>query len=639
MEETRFYFEEPKAQTDPEGDLSKSLVKRALWIIQQNLILDNEKSNSFGWSGQGLNISRTLSYDQIIKDYENAGSTKGQYGSHFVFSKRTYSVVQKIKERWMFPKFSVVFKRQVLGKDEEQEKIEEQILTRAVEFVLREGGLKTVWAGKGGVNFKAPLLGDAMIMIETTDDRSFPINFRMLSLDRIYITPEASSMRYASDRKNVKQLSYIVDYDYDSFMNDWGDTMKKEGVKPSDIVWGDIPSDLNNNQRLNQTNEQYSIEEGDRKGQICIYYDIEKKGEESYIVFAGSNAKIIKSRIGKDYRFFIKQGEKRVPYIPVSHIFCKEKVTGFWNMGYGHLVSEINQLDDFMKNQFIMGLLKSINPLDTIVVGENKALEAQYRIEQASLDRLQGQHGLVINELDGNGNPLIGNIQSLTSGDTSQAYERFQTVISEYDTIDLGVNTKDASTPASKTATAIETEEAAQQAAIQVLTEQNTGEIKFLIEVAIDFIRKFVSENDNTPLDTRDITMPMNLVDEALQGVDPEIAERMRPQLERQIREKSIRDFTLGEASRILKDKDMEVEVKIQSGSAFKPSSTRRLQNKQFLLNLVLGTKAHPIILREISEELGTPLRLADLQPVGAEQQGGQQMNQQQLNQTPEQMI
>jgi hypothetical protein len=92
----------------------------------------------------------------------------------------------------------------------------------------------------------------------------------------------------------------------------------------------------------------------------------------------------------------------------------------------------------------------------------------------------------------------------------------------------------------------------------------------------------------------------------------------------------TIKQFTLGNAAELLKDG--EIEVIIQTGTGFKPSSTRRIQQKQFLLQMLAGTKAQPQIMQEIAEELGTSLSLKELSMQAMPpEQGAQQLQQQNM--------
>jgi hypothetical protein len=253
-------------------------------------------------------------------------------------------------------------------------------------------------------------------------------------------------------------------------------------------------------------------------------------------------------------------------------------------------------------------------------------------IATAEKDSMQGRHGVILNQIDPNiNNPIIGRMEKLTAGDTGSAYDQCQQLI-DSDIVNIGFDQADVKTDPNKTATAIESEQIATQAGIQVLIDQNAPEFKFLIRVTLDFIKNFSNKKNSLPLDTGDLKIPKELVDETLRQSPPEIAEIIRPEVEKGLQSQFLKEFTLGSVVELLENYDVDVEV--QTGSNLKPVNIAKMRRLQAALPYMVGRKGETFVLKEYMDELGIVLTDEDLQPFGASEQQ-QQQEQQASGQAP----
>jgi hypothetical protein len=219
------------------------------------------------------------------------------------------------------------------------------------------------------------------------------------------------------------------------------------------------------------------------------------------VVFAGPACVVLKEETGDDYPF-VMDGK---PYIPILHFKFFPASEGYYNYGIGHMVFDLAVITAQMDNMAYNHAGDNIYPINFINSTSKNASKLFNDIMKAHESRAIGNKGYVVSE-----NPMGASgvtVESLQSAPITGEWERafmrleqqFKRMGFELDGPDLGTNPNEMSIMAYQENS---------DAPIKQVIEFNSSEFEMAVNITMDFIRKFIDDDDQTPLNsTVDIEM------------------------------------------------------------------------------------------------------------------------------------
>lgn len=362
----------------------------------------------------------------------------------------------------------------------------EDIVTMGIGTVLDRGGFMHMLRDKGGFFQTSSTYGDAFGMLAVDgDDKEAPIKFMTLANSAVYVDPFATVMRSACDGRAASKVVVIMSYPYAKFCEEFPEWEGK-------VSTGVIPrKETNQEKRIDRSCDQELEIHEDEEIEVAYGYDISNL---NYTIFAGSTCTILKECNGEkgenSYPFFLN-GE---PYIPVPHFMCRPSYEGFYNIGAGDLLYTIGELRQKLLN---MGAKHAIdNILPTEIVNLPKAEYGQFFMKLAMAEEMkaQGKRPYVPVEYDTTGGGAQVSTQTMA---TQNNIAELQIILAELDkeAQRLGFNLDEIDRGANVTASQIIAEEEGQNAFVKQAMEYNASETQFIIEVAMDLIKKIPKTN------------------------------------------------------------------------------------------------------------------------------------------------
>lgn len=368
--------------------------------------------------------------------------------------------------------------------------INERIVTDGVATVMEEGGYANCFRDKNGAAYKMLLFGDAFMQIGTNEQSSYPIQFRVGSLSDIYFDNYCVDIRDATGGLSATEGLVVYRYSMRQF-----DMLYPE--MKGKVVKGDIPRSYRYRKQLEKSWLQTFYDDEDEI-EVAHYYRLGTK--PTYTVFAGSACVIVSELTGKEYPFYMDKEnlDKPEAYIPIIHYKCFPSSEGFYNYGIGHALYDLAIVMRRMDNMAFNHAEDNIYPINMVNMprGEASTFFAKYIAAQEQ--RRAGGKGFIPMEYgpDGKQGVTLEPFQSLPiTQEWERAFTRLERQITrlgiQLDAVDRGEN---------YTATQILAEEENADQVIKQIMEFNASESKFAVEVTMDFIRKFISSKDKTPL-------------------------------------------------------------------------------------------------------------------------------------------
>lgn len=588
-------------------------------------------------NGEEIMALERNSWEQILDEHDDGLSTEGPVGARYMKSKESFNLTEKVRERMEPLRFSLEFVKDEEKRDELQQligtsakegnqeaaqkyleelktseelaRIQKAIVEAGVTYTMKKGGWFKVLESTDGAYDQVCKIGNSFILMEKGDGASEPIVFRTHPPDRVYIW-KGSAMRNAPNGKDVRRIVLVFDYDYDEYISEVVERMpvgkRKKAMIPEE-EWGDLPQPQSNRRSMEDTPQQDGQKQQDdnKMGQMAIFIDLDAK---TVLKSVGKKAREIDRLEGGDFPYYLMSVDERTEYVkllasedkkalneflktlkcyaPVIHLTAYPK-RGFYKGGVGHYASEIKQVDEVFKSKIISGSIKEIDPIDIIDVPEGKQLDVQAKVIDAERDNAEGYRAVVYNEMDDQGRKMLGTLQKLSGGSPDGGAITAISNVLEKDKIEMGINMRDVSTDASKTATAITEESNATAMIVKRINKRMSPEHQFAIEMTIQHLILYVDEDNSTVIPTSGVKVG-----------DPENGT-------------PISGVTLGDVVTILKKKG-EVLVNMDDQSGIIPSPLVEFNKINAAYPLVQGTLAGQKIAQKALQSLGWSLPISD---------------------------
>jgi len=523
----------------------------------------------------------------IIQELFEAGfNVKTLKGPRKLSSKKIQQVMAKYMNRIKPLDFVI----HITGATE----VKEKIVSGCVSQVMDMGGYIKTLRDKGGVFFNSGLFGDGLLQIGTDDtNANIPIIFNPISNSNIYVDSFGTSMRRGRGR-GVTEMCVVFSYDVKTAKRLFPDI-------DEDDLKGKLPRDSSVYKELERTYEETTKSNKD-VAEVGYYYNI---NDGSYVVFAGTKATLISKLTGDDYPFEM-DGQR---YIPVSQFLFDPSSEGFWNHGLGDMLYDLAIITRELMNMEVAHAEDSTYPIELVSVPHGEQAKFFNKLKLAHEMRAQGKKGFVAMGYDP-ANPSSGvKSQTLTTqnllGEWNNIMDRLDREFSRF-----GINLDEADRGSSMTATQILAEEEAQSARIKQTMEYNATETKFIVDVTIDYIKKFIKKNNKTPLHlTTSFTM------QELQDSVPDNGKPKLP-LKEPNKKADLSGLTLGALSDELRKQEGKVFVRVNSRTGAIPSNTlQQTQVIRMLQSSPPGSAAWGKLTHQLAQLNDRDLSMEDFMP------------------------
>lgn len=362
----------------------------------------------------------------------------------------------------------------------------EKIVTDGVGTMMDQGGYDSALRDKGGAFFNLLMYGDSFIQVGANPDpkSKIPIVFNPISNDKVYVDRYATGVRTKGWGRNATKMVVIFTYSWGDLIKTWPEAEKIAGL-------GKIPRGDSYNQ-LERTDVQDKLLEDEVE--VAYAYDIVNN---NFTVFAGQACTVLQEENGDDYPF-IKDGE---PYIPVSQFICMPASEGFYNHGIGSMVYKLSIISRRLMNMELGHIEDNTYPIELVSVPQGEAAKFFGKLKQAHNMRAAGKKGYAVIERD----PTDPNGSAVSSQSllTQSLVSEWQMVFDQLDREirRCGINIDELEPGASATATEILALEENSNAFVKQIMEYNASESQFMVELTMDFIKKFIGKKDKTPVD------------------------------------------------------------------------------------------------------------------------------------------
>lgn len=428
--------------------------------------------------------------------FEQGFSIQNPSGTQIITSKLLLQLLWKTANKMKIPDFKIYkagpFKLTTDTELAEQEtqtrEWTEQIVTAAVATIMKEGGFVDCMRAKGGAFFKGGIFGDTHIQIGYDADHSdYPIRFRVTSLSDFFTNSQATDIRDPVGGLSADATVEIFRYTIKQFNALWPEYAGK-------VAPGEIPRSQAYMKQLEKTWLQEAADDNDM---IDVGYgtSIDKKR----VVFAGAACTPLQTLEGDegDNAFpFIIDGK---PYLPTLHFKFFPSSEGYYNYGIGHMVYDIALLAAQMDNMAYKHAGDNIWPINLVNSSTKAASKLFNDILKAEQMRNAGGRGYVVSENPGGGAGVT--VDSFQSAPITEEWERAFTRLEQQITR-MGFNLDTPDLGSSPNEMSIMWIQESTDAPIKQIIEWNAPMFEEAVDFTMDFIRKFVDDDDQTPLNS-----------------------------------------------------------------------------------------------------------------------------------------
>lgn len=538
-------------------------------------------------------------WESIQDDYDLAGNVQvSPHPSEIIHSHITRTVVQKIKQKLAVPKWDIsILKDTKLS--EEAKLLTSATIKAGVELMAEEANIYGAFKGRQGAFFRYVLFGDCFLL-PTWDERKKAVVVKVHSLDDIVVDSNATDIRGASDGNNLNHFGIIYDFD------DYDDALEAfPFLKGKGMNWGTLPT-VDDTKQMEKSMEQFADTATKSKGQVFMEIDLFC---EEIRYWAGSSMTLVKEIPKEDFPY--KNPETGYAENPLCRLFFSERSQGFYNDGVGHLLSERNKADTYIKNATLRGARDSALPIKVLNIAHGKQDDVIASIDRALQDQRDGLVGVVLNETSRDGEQTIkGQIQNLNGAQIDTGAMNIVDGMVERDIVNMGINRQDVNSDPNKTAQAVSADNISANASIADNSKQNAEEIEHLLQMIIWMNAQLIKTSDK-----RYIKVSEKLGDKTME----------------------LENMTLGDCISLMKD--FPVKVSVLETTGVMPDSAVEVQKGINLLQLVAstsaGSQAHAQVLSKVLEDSGYMLPASEVfaQPNPPEQPQPEQQQQPQMEQ------
>lgn len=474
---------------------------------------------------------------------------------------------------------------EIFGTNRDKDK--KKIVTQCVSTIMENGGHTNALRDKDGLFQKLLLYGDGFMYVGTSEDNDLsPICFSPISNSNVYLDSYGVSMRGSDKGSRVRKMIVIFSMSWATFCK-----MYPKGAKIAGV--GSIPRDIGLLKELQRN--YYQTFKLDDLIEVAHYYDIENM---NYTIFAGSACTVLEEYEKKDYPFFLSKPNKKEgeAYIPVIHYLCMPSSEGFYNHGIGDALYKLARLTQQLMNMATGHINDNTYPITLVNVPTGEASKFFNKLELANQMRAAGKKPVVAMEYD-QGNPNSGRVESqslLTQNLLSEwqiVYDRLDKEVSR-----LGINLDDIERGDNITASQVLAEEESSNAFVKQIMEYNATEAEFTVNLTLDFIKKFIKKNNDTPIN---LTTPIQLED----GTVLEVG-----------------DLTMGAVADELNQNNYFTKINARTG-AIPSNIMQQTEIQRVLGGLVPGSQAWAKTYVEFAKLNNRDIKIEDLMPQAPPQQ------------------
>ena len=411
--------------------------------------------------------------------------------------------------------------------------------------VADKGGLTDALKGKRGAIKGVANLGDAMIHISVNKEAKYPIEFKTVPIDRVYVDPNADVLRGKSGIQSADEVLIVYKFGYDQFLTDFSHF--PNAIK---AAVGNLP----NTDHLVSLHEYSETESPKKNIEVGFYYRLSKK---VYSIFAGSSATPLLEVQGEEYPF-MKDGK---PYVPLIPFRGWAKMKGYYSYGLGHLLIKEARQRRRAENWGEWGMMRNIKGLGIVRLppGMSKAkFMSRYRLANEALKK--GRDGMILVESNGINDSGM-RIDKFATDPVTEEMERFRTS-SDLRIKRIGIPLDEVDRPASESATQTLSEEQRADIFAQEFMRQNADSFQWMWELVIELMREFIPDDDDTPVDMS-VEVPFGM--EMAKAIGKEQGytdEEIRELASKKVKPK----ITMGAVANALRNKHWFVEVDELSG-------------------------------------------------------------------------
>lgn len=471
--------------------------------------------------------------NQLINDLlRQATMTQTPLAPRFLGAKRLKQALGKTAER-ISP-----LKWQLQG-DGATEDLE-ILVAKAVKEVLHRGGYDSSFAGKQGIVDRILRNGDAyrLIFQQDPDKTAFPVGFKLIDQNNIFVSTSATTFR--GGNKNVTHLVALFAGTVEEFKEAFPE------YKDSEVRPGTIPKNTTSFKDLDQTYTQKLTQDNGSEDQELMdwaYSFCISPGKMAYRLFAGGDLSILESENEKDYSWKFENLEgKEEPYIPVANYMCIPAVEGIFNDGLGAYLYDLCIVFRQVLNMTVGHVQENAYPHTLINLPQDQLQSFFGLVRMADQLRNAGERAYIPVGYNPNQQGVAPSASAILNGGRMDEASSLLALLDD-EFRKCGVYLDEPVDP-SVTATQVKLNASNALVLPKSIMKVNASEIEFEVMVAIDMIKKYVNENDETPL----------ILDTTIELPDGNYSIRGVP-------------FTLGWLAGILKERQWRVVTDPESGA------------------------------------------------------------------------
>lgn len=454
------------------------------------------------------------------------------------------------------------------------------VVSSAFYDLVERSDLVEVYENKSGGMKRVFEVGDTLLKYGINPKTKFP-HFAEEDFTKFFPSEFATQMRTASGERSTRQGVVTFTFSWEQAV----DIFDEFDFKTKATI-GRIPNieDLKKNaytpEQITQMNE--------REVEVAVCIDLDK---EVQLVMAGATAAVIDLKIGRDnkdkkknYPWFKGKGKEAEAFYNLIHLKCITKSKGFTSMGFGHIFYKTALEERRNKNAGLVYMGHNVNAKQIITVGNLAATEWNKHSQIADQLIAKGRQGVI--PISANRDQQVS-LTTLSAPPLTEEFERITQVIDK--DIIRWFNVDSNITDTQKTLGALELEEESQDLILRQIARNNTREIKFALELIINFL-----ENDVKPNNAK-----KNII-----GDKRKLKVANRLKTGEKVLDMSKEDaITLGELAEIFIEHD--IGVRVQGETGVKSSDTlRRFRHEAAISKLAAFNSAHPAIPRLMKETL-----------------------------------
>lgn len=477
--------DDESTEKDYESGYDDDGIKSALLLIGLNNSDKNNRDN------------QNLVVNDIMKEASFVGDVSKP---RYIGAKKAKQAVTKTAERIQMPKWNL----QGDGADE----IEEILMTKALKEILHRANYDWTFSGPNGIIDGILRYGDKYRMIQPSDKTltSIPFKFENLDGNNIWMSVSATSFRHGN--KIVTQIVALFRGSRREFKERFPQyaDVDVSGLIPREFSYKDL--DQTSSQKFSQQ-QTAGLASGANEEDIEDTEDVEWMytfdiSKLCYRFAVGADLKILEKKDGRKGKnkypwIFTNIDGKQQPYFPVSNYMCLPSEEGIYHMGIVAYIFDMTIVFRRLINQIVGHVEENTYPHTLINIPQGQEGAFFNLVEMADLARETGHTAYI--PITYNSNTPAGNVSSaapiLNGGDINQAKELMEILHNELRQCGIYLDE-----PLSSDLTEMQIQLNASNSSVlpKAIMKYNAPEIEFEVMVAIDMCKKYIPDNDNTPL-------------------------------------------------------------------------------------------------------------------------------------------